>query len=849
MKRSSALLLVLLAIFTLPPDAKAVDQPMTSGALATRNQDPVAPQSTSSNTAFWQTFGGVYGGCDGPVLDMAVTDNGDIFLAGNFVWCGGVRVNHIARFDGTNFYPLGDPDNPGLSSEVYAVETDGNLVYVGGSFDKAGDSEGSGAALNGVARWDGSNWNNMGGGLSNYGVVNAIAILKVSLTESLVYVGGEFTEAGNVAAANIAAWSSSTQKWQSLKDTPSSNVSNDRVWALAIDNRDGRTDLYVGGKITSIGNVVAANNIVRWSHQNQQWSTLGGTGPSTNNSQTTTVKSLFRDGSSLYVSGTFSTVVGVPNTNSLARYSIDENNWGSVVPADSVLTYLDDVVLTGGALFALSRFKDLPHGGGYTLGAWRGTEWSYAHAEGSADDNRVVISSADQVSMLAHNGKLYIGGDIASVGGAAASGFAALDLSSGLWETFGASENANGLRSYSSPAQVYAIASVGNDVYVGGDFNYAGNVSANGIARWDGSQWHQLGTNFDSNGVFDSSQNELPGRVQTLLKITRNGQPYLVVGGNFDQIGDRNGVVTARNIAVWNPGSQTWINLDFGIGGTSVNALARLDDDDLNILVGGNFQKNATESASDVTLNNLAIWNFFTSSWSPISVVDGAAGEVGLEDDVQEIIKVGNGYYIGGQFVDVGGVTVNHITKMVFEGNFGQARFSALKPTGGTAGIDVDFSPVTALAADQDYLYVSAQNFTSAGGVPVNNIARWHLTDQTWSPLGTGLTGDSGDHYANALVVFNDQLYAGGKFDEAGGISVTGLAVWDIESESWQQAGSGVNLAGPLPVILRAMAVTENGNRLYLGGRYLRTVNSELSVALASYGLDSIFYSSFGPNQ
>ncbi len=847
MNRSSALLLVLLAIFTLAPDAKAADQPMTSGPLATRNQDPLPPQSTPSNTAFWQTFGGVYGGCDGTVWDMAVTDNGDIFLAGDFDWCGDVRVNHIARFDGTNFHALGDPDNPGLSDSVYAVKTDGNLVYVGGRFDKAGDSEGAGAALNSVARWDGSTWNSMSGGLSDtfYGraQVQAIAILKVSPSESLVYVGGTFTDAGKVAAFNIAAWSSSTQQWQDLDDTPSNNQQGDTVYALAIDNRDGRTDLYVGGKIASIGNVVAANNIARWDGQN--WHTLDGTGPSTNNSQTTTVKSLFRDGSSLYVSGTFSSVAGIPNTASLALYSIDGNSWSSVVPADSVLTYLDDVVLTGGALFALSRFRDLPHGGGYTLGAFRGNEWSYAYAEGSADDNRVVISSANQVSMLAHNGKLYIGGNLASVGGQAASGFAELDLTTGVWKTFGATENANGLRRYSIPAQVYAIASVGNDVYVGGDFNYAGNVSANGIARWDGSQWHQLGTNFDSNGVFDSPFNGSAGLVKTLLKITRNGQPYLVVGGNFEQIGDRNGVVDAENIAVWNPGSQTWINLDFGIGGTSVNALARLDDDDLNILVGGNFQSNASESESDVTLNNLARWSFFPPSWHPISVVDGA-GEVGLEDDVQEIIKVGNGYYIGGQFVDVGGVTVNHITKMVFEGDFTQARFSALKPAGGTAGIDVDFSRVTALAADQDYLYVSAENFTSAGGVSVNNIARWHLTNETWSPLGTGLTGNFGQHYADALVVFNNQLYAGGDFDEAGGISASGFAAWDIASERWQQAGSGVNLGGAgSSVEVTAMAVTEDSKRLYLGGQDLRTVNSELSVALASYGLDSIFYSSF----
>src|SRR5438105_7263630 len=45
--------------------------------------------------------------------------------------------------------------------------------------------------------------------------------------------------------------------------------------------------------------------------------------------------------------------------------------------------------------------------------------------------------------------------------------------------------------------EVYAVASAGNDVYIGGNFTAAGGVPAANIARWNGSQWQALGTGAD----------------------------------------------------------------------------------------------------------------------------------------------------------------------------------------------------------------------------------------------------------------------------------------------------------------------------------------------------------------
>jgi hypothetical protein len=45
---------------------------------------------------------------------------------------------------------------------------------------------------------------------------------------------------------------------------------------------------------------------------------------------------------------------------------------------------------------------------------------------------------------------------------------------------------------------VYALCANGNDLYAAGYFSTAGGVSANCIAKWNGSTWTALGTGMNS---------------------------------------------------------------------------------------------------------------------------------------------------------------------------------------------------------------------------------------------------------------------------------------------------------------------------------------------------------------
>ncbi|MCZ7652101.1 MAG: hypothetical protein M5U13_13445 [Thermoanaerobaculia bacterium] len=68
----------------------------------------------------------------------------------------------------------------------------------------------------------------------------------------------------------------------------------------------------------------------------------------------------------------------------------------------------------------------------------------------------------------------------------------------------------------------------GPALYVGGSFSEAGGLPAHGVARWDGAAWSALG-GFGSDGV--------DGEVFGLAVFDDGSGPALFVGGNFDSAG------------------------------------------------------------------------------------------------------------------------------------------------------------------------------------------------------------------------------------------------------------------------------------------------------------------------
>jgi hypothetical protein len=169
------------------------------------------------------------------------------------------------------------------------------------------------------------------------------------------------------------------------------------------------------------------------------------------------------------------------------------------------------------------------------------------------------------------------------------------------------------------------ITQIGNNIYVGGEFDASGSTPLNRIGYWNGSSWNALGDGFNyaANAIAADGSN-------------------IYVGGNFTASGG----TTLNRIGYWN--GSSWNALGNGLTG-SVNAIAAVGS---TIYAGGVFsQANAFGSNSAVTLNRIGYWN--GSSWN-------ALGD-GVNDDVYAIVTLSSNIYAGGEFTTSGSTPLNRV--------------------------------------------------------------------------------------------------------------------------------------------------------------------------------------------
>jgi hypothetical protein len=166
----------------------------------------------------------------------------DIYVGGAFDSAGGIAASNIARWDGSGWHAVGS----GLNAPVHALAFRNDTLYAGGEFTSAGD-----ILAPHIARWDGTSWSTLGDGVTND--VDAIAI-----ADGAIYAGGSFSGAGGTDALCIARWDIPHGTWSPL-GSGITGGNNPTVKALAVRNNE----LYVGGDFTTAGNRPSLN-IARW---------------------------------------------------------------------------------------------------------------------------------------------------------------------------------------------------------------------------------------------------------------------------------------------------------------------------------------------------------------------------------------------------------------------------------------------------------------------------------------------------------------------------------------------------------------------------------------------------------
>jgi hypothetical protein len=293
----------------------------------------------------------------------------------------------------------------------------------------------------------------------------------------------------------------------------------------------------------------------------------------------------------------------------------------------------------------------------------------------------------------------------------------------------------------------------GPALYAGGHFSSAGGVPAHAVARWDGRRWSVLGRG-------------IGGLVHALAEFDDGSGPALYAAGNFTSIGG----VSAHNIARWD--GTSWSALGSGLSGGFgfVAALSVFDDGSGPALYAGG----AFRYAGAFRANGMARWD--GTSWSPLGSGTTGVYALAVFDDGQ---GGGPALYAGGEFFSAGGVPAIALAK--WDGT----SWSALE-------VELDGFSVAALTVFDDgsgsgpALYVGG-NFTKAGGILVNGVARWDGSG--WSALGAESTSGAG-----AFAVFDDgsgkpALHAAGRFATGGGVTQASIGKWD--GSSWSALGRG----------------------------------------------------------
>jgi hypothetical protein len=189
--------------------------------------------------------------------------------------------------------------------------------------------------------------------------------------------------------------------------------------------------------------------------------------------------------------------------------------------------------------------------------------------------------------------------------------------------------------------------------------------------------------------------------------------------------------------------------------------------------------------------------------WSPL-------GSGVVFDRVVSMLSYNNSLIVAGWFDSIGGIPASNIAKWNGStwSNLGEGL--RINPSHSTT-----IPYVASLIEYNGDLYAAGQ-FDSAGGVPVNNIARWDGT--SWSAVGSGILGTS--YTIDDMAVYNGALYAAGRFDSAGGNLVNSIAKWD--GTQWSDIGGGVSAIEGVFCLM-----TYNG-LLYVGGSFFKTGNAAI---------------------
>ena len=717
---------------------------------------------------------------------VAVAIRGEeVFIGGRFSVIGGALANNVARWDGRSWSGLGSGVEVGVNGRVDCIAASASSVYVAGSFTSAGNQP-----ARTLARWDGVTWTSPGLQLRTTPSGPPLSVDALAVDGETVFVGGAFAFAGDVPALNVVAFDETTGRWSPLGAGVKATGRNRPTLVYAIEVTGD--SVYVGGRFNKAGNV-KARNIARWNRSRGRWERLG-------SGTDGTVRALAGYGAGVYVGGWFEKAGGKA-VRAVAAW--DGSRWQTLGDglfgfASGPFVSVQKLFVAGGRLVAAGTVRVASDGDVLGLAEWDGSRWtplgdpiSELRETGVREQSGVASGDCDGM-------RIAVVGGFDRVGDAASPSLATFDVAARTWAPVYEEAPHLGVGSavsFVADGFVYLAGSgeyrVGEDVvtgvvrwdgatwkpvtppgekingfvsslvvtngniFVGGQFSGAGDVSAHNVAMWDGAKWSALGSGV---GLGASEQ---------IVTMATDGTD-LYVGGLFSRAGE----IEAQGVARWD--GAVWRSLGNGAenGVTDdvvayVNAIAFSGS---SVYVGGLFSRAGGAGAGSIARWDGAHWD---------SLGGGVRGSVNTLA-VSEV-----GLLVGGEFDQAGGVPATSLARWTQE--FG---WDVLW----TVEADEYFPQVTAIAVIGSALFVSG-DFAAIDGVAARNVARYAHSE--WSSLGSGINGP-----ARKIAAVGSDVYMTGGFTAAGVRSSVHIAKWRTDApgagSTWQREAN-VLIVGLLP--------------------------------------------------
>ncbi|MBM7842747.1 hypothetical protein [Herpetosiphon giganteus] len=174
----------------------------------------------------------------------------ELYLGGYPLVIDGQAYHNIARWNGTQWNEVGT----GFDGVAFNLLSAADGLYAGGSI-KPINAQHQG----GIVRWDGSQWHDVGGGVTG-------PVMDFQLVNNQLIIGGAFTSTTNLNMHNVAAWNGTT--WNTFGNGISNQIES------VLMRGDG---LYALGRPIGTGVSLFAWNGTSWTvaaeavNQNYSW--------------------------------------------------------------------------------------------------------------------------------------------------------------------------------------------------------------------------------------------------------------------------------------------------------------------------------------------------------------------------------------------------------------------------------------------------------------------------------------------------------------------------------------------------------------------------------------------------